>query len=198
MLGLPAEDAATIHHLTSDLLSAVGRDMQAAMRAAQALESWVHDQVDSRLGVAPHDALGEMVNAPPDPQNPLTRNEIAGLVHLLIIAGHETTTNGISAMLYRYMTVDGLRERLQDDPGLIEAVVEESLRLDPPIYNFARTARRDTALGDVTICSGECLPGGMDRAAARGDREQKAWLHTMTGDGEATIGASATLVSGAA
>ena len=41
-----------------------------------------------------------------------------------------------------------------------------------------------------------CLPGGMDRAAARGDREQKAWLHRMTGDGEATIGA--TLVSGAA
>jgi hypothetical protein len=38
----------------------------------------------------------------------------------------------------------------------------------------------------------------MDRATARGDREQKAWLHTMTGDGEATIGASATLVSGAA
>jgi hypothetical protein len=38
----------------------------------------------------------------------------------------------------------------------------------------------------------------MDRAAARGDREQKAGLHTMTGDGEATIGASATLVSGAA
>ena len=63
----------------------------------------------------------------------------------------------------------------------------------PPVYpllwipiNLTRSA------------AARCLPGGMDRAAARGDREQKAWLHTMTGDGEATIGASATLVSGAA
>lgn len=155
MLGLPPEEADTIHSLTSDLLGAVGRDMQAAMAAARALEGWVHNQVDQRLGVKPYDTLGEIVNAPLDPENPLSRNEIAGLVHLMIIAGHETTTNGISAMLYRYMTVDGLRERLQADPGLIEPVVEESLRLDPPIYNFARTARRDTQLGDTTIISGE-------------------------------------------
>jgi hypothetical protein len=56
-------------------------------------------------------------------------------------------------------------------------------------------------LRDINLtrsAAARCLPGGMDRAAARGDREQKAWLHTMTGDGEATIGASATLVSGAA
>jgi cytochrome P450 len=155
MLGLPPDEAENIHTLTSDLLGAVGRDMEAAMAAAQALEGWVHDQVDQRLGVTPHDTLGEIVNASLDPQNPLSRNEIAGLVHLMIIAGHETTTNGISAMLYRYMTVEGLRERVQADPGLIEAVVEESLRLDPPIYNFARTARRDTQLGDTEICSGE-------------------------------------------
>jgi ER-bound oxygenase mpaB/B'/Rubber oxygenase, catalytic domain len=35
------------------------------------------------------------------------------------------------------------------------------------------------------------LPGGMDRAAARGQREQKALLHTIIGDGQATIGDSA-------
>lgn len=155
MLGLPPEEADNIHNLTSDLLGAVGRDMKAAMAAAHALEGWVHDQVDQRFGVTPSDTLGEIVNAPLDPENPLSRNEIAGLVHLMIIAGHETTTNGISAMMYRYMTVEGLRERLQADSVLIEPVVEESLRLDPPIYNFARTARRDTQLGDTTIASGE-------------------------------------------
>lgn len=170
MLGLPREEAAAIHTLTSNLLSSVGRDMTAAMAAAQALENWVTGQVDRRLGTPPHDILGEIVNAPLDPQNPLTRNEIAGMVHLLIIAGHETTTNGISTMLYRYMTVDGLREKLRADPGLIDAVVEESLRLDPPIYNFARTARRDTRLGDSTIGAGEwvmLLYGAANRDPAK-------------------------------
>ena len=43
-----------------------------------------------------------------------------------------------------------------------------------------------------------CLPGGKDRAAARGARQQKAFLRTITGDGEAKIGNSAVHVSSAA
>ncbi len=42
------------------------------------------------------------------------------------------------------------------------------------------------------------LPGGIDRAAARGYRERKALLRTMIGDGEATIGDSAAHVSNVA
>jgi hypothetical protein len=38
-------------------------------------------------------------------------------------------------------------------------------------------------------------PGGLDRAALRGEREQKALLRTMIGDSAATIGDSATHVS---
>lgn len=39
------------------------------------------------------------------------------------------------------------------------------------------------------------LPGGLERAAARGQREQQAWLRTMIGDDMATIGDSAGHVS---
>ena len=39
------------------------------------------------------------------------------------------------------------------------------------------------------------LPGEMERAVARGEREQKTLLHTMIGDSEATIGDSAAHVS---
>ena len=39
------------------------------------------------------------------------------------------------------------------------------------------------------------LPGRMEHAAARGQREQKTLLHTMIGDSEATIGDSAAHVS---
>lgn len=42
------------------------------------------------------------------------------------------------------------------------------------------------------------LPGGMDRAVARGEGQQRALLHTIVGDTAAIIGESATHVSSAA
>jgi hypothetical protein len=39
------------------------------------------------------------------------------------------------------------------------------------------------------------LPGGIDRAAVRGQRAQKAFLRTIIGDATATIGESAAHVS---
>jgi hypothetical protein len=42
------------------------------------------------------------------------------------------------------------------------------------------------------------LPDGMDRAAARGEREQKALLHTIIGEADATIGESAAHMSSVA
>ena len=39
------------------------------------------------------------------------------------------------------------------------------------------------------------VPGGMDRAARRGQREQQALLRTMIGDSRAAIGESAAHVS---
>jgi hypothetical protein len=39
------------------------------------------------------------------------------------------------------------------------------------------------------------LPGGMDRAARRGQREQAALLRTMIGESEVAIGDSAAHVS---
>jgi hypothetical protein len=42
------------------------------------------------------------------------------------------------------------------------------------------------------------LPGGRNRAASRGEREQKALLHTIIGDSEAKIGDSASHMSSVA
>ena len=39
------------------------------------------------------------------------------------------------------------------------------------------------------------LPGGMDRAARRGDRQQHALLSTMMGESDVAIGDSATSVN---
>jgi cytochrome P450 len=61
----------------------------------------------------------------------------------LIIAGHETTVHGLSAMLYFLATVDGLRARLVAEPSLIPRMVDECLRIESPVVGIARTARPD-------------------------------------------------------
>ena len=63
----------------------------------------------------------------------------------------------------------------------------------PPWYPLLRIP-----INLVRSAAAVALPGGMDRAVARGRREQQALLHTMIGGGAATIGKSATHVGAAA
>jgi cytochrome P450 len=44
---------------------------------------------------------------------------------------------------------------IADDPGLLDGVIEESLRLTPPARGFVRTARADVTLGEVTVRAGQ-------------------------------------------
>jgi hypothetical protein len=103
---------------------------------------------------------------------------------------------------WHYRTMPGLRRRiarlqhLSITSGYLGPRGMRTLGLPayvPPWYPLMRIpinlARSVAAL---------CLPGGKDRAAARGARQQKAFLRTITGDGEATIGDSAVHVSSAA
>lgn len=63
----------------------------------------------------------------------------------------------------------------------------------PPWYPVLRIP-----VNGVRSIAALVLPGGSDRAADRGLREQRALLHTMIGDDEATIGASASHLRGVA
>lgn len=63
----------------------------------------------------------------------------------------------------------------------------------PPWYPLLRVP-----VNGVRSIAALILPGGSDRAAERGSREQKALLRTMIGDDRATIGASASHLRGVA
>jgi cytochrome P450 len=44
---------------------------------------------------------------------------------------------------------------ISDDPGLLDGVIEECLRLTPPARGFVRTAREDVVLADMPIRAGQ-------------------------------------------
>ncbi len=100
------------------------------------------------------DLTSVLVNAEVDGEK-LDEVEIVMGFFLLMAAGNDSTKatycSGMRALLEN-------RDQLQlvkDEPSLIPAAVEESLRMFPAFAHFRRTATRDTELGGQKIKQGE-------------------------------------------
>jgi cytochrome P450 len=98
------------------------------------------------------DLLSKMVIGNPegDPDS-LTTDDMVLIGILLLIAGNETTTNLISNMAAALAAHPDQAARVWADPGLLPAVIEETLRWDSPVQGMLRGAMVDTRIGDVEI-----------------------------------------------
>jgi cytochrome P450 len=141
-LGLDETRSDEMRQLMVDFLSSARVSQQDKIVAAQALERFVNEQVDLRLGRPGDDTLNKIVNMTKDGV-PLERAVVVGMVRLMISAGHETTVHGIGTLCYRVLTEPGVRERLLAAPELRKAAVLEALRMDPPVMHMARTVVDD-------------------------------------------------------
>ena len=74
---------------------------------------------------------------------------------ILLVAGNETTRNGISGGMQLLIENPGERQKLIDDPDLIPSAVEEMVRLVSPVHAFSRTATRDVELRGTRIREGQ-------------------------------------------
>jgi cytochrome P450 len=72
----------------------------------------------------------------------------------LLVAGQETTSQFLTLLLHRLAGEPAVLDRLRTGTVAADAVVEEGLRLVPPIVTWRRVAARDTVLG------GEPVPAG--------------------------------------
>jgi cytochrome P450 len=100
---------------------------------------------------SPRDDLVSALIEAEDSGDKLSQEELIVNLVLLLIAGHETTTNLIgNGMLALLRHPDQLAE-LRAEPPLIKLAVEELLRYDGPVQLDARTALEDVEIAGVTI-----------------------------------------------
>jgi cytochrome P450 len=74
---------------------------------------------------------------------------------LILVAGHETTTNLIGNAVLALLRHPDQRRRLAADPGLMRSAVEEFLRFDSVVQATARIALEDVSIAGVAIPKGE-------------------------------------------
>lgn len=150
LLGVPAADRAPFHGWTRQLFDAAGDSSDGVGHLHEYLAGLLRrkrsepgDDLTSELLARPHD---------------LTDPELVGTLLLLLVAGHETSSNLIGNGLLALLTHPAQLARLRHEPGLIVDAVEELLRFDSPVaHAVPRYATEDLEIGGVKIAAGSTV-----------------------------------------
>lgn len=87
----------------------------------------------------------------------LTEDEIIATCNLLLIAGHETTVNLIANAVLAMLRHPDSWTALADSADRASAIVEETLRYDPPVQLVGRVAGADMTIADVPVPKGDTM-----------------------------------------
>ncbi|MFI1195589.1 cytochrome P450 [Micromonospora sp. NPDC020750] len=79
---------------------------------------------------------------------------VVGALFFLLVAGQETTSQFLTLLLHRLTGEPTVRAGLRDGSVAVADVVEEGLRLEPPIVTWRRVAAVDATLGGTTVPAG--------------------------------------------
>ena len=135
----------------------------------RALQAYFRDIIARRRAEPRDDLISGLLKAQEEGDRLSDRELLANCV-LLLIAGHETTTNLICNGTYALLRHPDQLKRLRDDPSLIPTAVEELLRYDSPVQFTNRFLTADMELGGKTLRAGQMVL--LLLAAANRDPEQ--------------------------
>ena len=90
-------------------------------------------------------------------QTDMTDQELRDELMTVLVAGHETTTTALAWAFERLLRHPGMYDRLRTDERWADAVVNETLRLRPPLPIVGRAVKQDFQLDGYTIPAGEML-----------------------------------------
>lgn len=118
--------------------------------AMQQLNARVDTIIDQHLAQPEDDLLGHLMQAG---GGSLSRQELRNETITLLIAGHETTANAMVWLLYQLCDLPEIVQRVRedDDEPYLRMVLQESLRLYPPIWAIVRRVTQETELGSYRI-----------------------------------------------
>lgn len=168
MLAVPEADREQVHAWSGELFAA--GDPRRIDVASQAVGTYMTDLVAARRG-SPGESLLDDLIAVRDGQDRLTEDELVSLAVLLLVAGHETTTNFIGNAALALLQHPESLARLKAEPELFGTALDELLRFDSPVgIATFRYSTEALTLGGTDIPAGVPVliaPGAANRDPAR-------------------------------
>jgi cytochrome P450 len=159
LLGVPRADMARVkqwHDAWASLYNPqlTLEQQHAAARASVEYQRYYADLLEERAAQPTGDLTTALVQARMEGERPFTPGEMISQMIILLSAGHETTTSLISSLLYNLLRHPEQWQAVKDDPSLIEAAVEETVRFTSPVQMEPRVLKGATELGGVTLPQG--------------------------------------------
>jgi cytochrome P450 len=181
MLGVPPEDRPLFKRWSHDLSLLAGgagsprglstKDYTQSADSFGELSRYIGDIVAKRRTDPRRDLLTALGQAE-EAGDRLTEQELYANSALLLVAGHETTTNLIGNGTYALLRNPDQLDRLRRDPTLIPSAVEEFLRYESPVQFVTRLLKEDLTLGGKQLRAGQTMLAML--GAANHDPEQFA------------------------
>jgi vitamin D3 1,25-hydroxylase len=150
LLGVPAGDRDRFGAWSGAMIDQVSPE-EAAQGSGQ-MYGYLAELVARKRAEPDGALLTALSQVADDDGDQLSENELVAMAMLLLIAGHETTTNLIGNAVLGLLTRADQLALLRARPDLMPRAVEEFLRWDSPIWNAPfRVAAEDVELSGVTI-----------------------------------------------
>ena len=162
MMGVPAEDYGQLKRWCGYRAAlSWGRpppeDQVEIARNIADYRGYLRELVEAKAGARGDDLTSDLLAIHDEDPERLTLAEIASILFSLSFAGHETTTGLIGNLVRRLLEDPARWDRVADEPVLIPAAVEETLRFDPSVPVWRRVTTRPVALGGVELPEGAKL-----------------------------------------
>jgi cytochrome P450 len=147
-----SEKADQFHQLANGFLDTFTRPAEFPAALGAIMEFGIAE-VLSRREQPRDDYLTWLAHAELDGK-PVGPEEIGPVMASMLVAGHETSVNGLAGVLFEVLRRPAIRDQLIADPTLVRAAVDEGMRIHTPFFGFYRRALEDTEVSGVTIPAG--------------------------------------------
>jgi cytochrome P450 len=160
LMGLPQSDLPQFLRWRDDIIRPDTPDLDEAARirqaASHAIGQYFEDAIDDCEANPRPGLMSQIVHSQIDGKA-LSRAELLGICHLMLLGGLDTVTATLDCMITYLAQHPDRRQRLVDDPGLVPAAIEELLRHQTPVMMVVRAVAADVELRDVALERGDSV-----------------------------------------
>ena len=186
ILGVPIEDRERFAAWSVPLARMIDPDtnlgddnFMQAMQAAMEFVQYFNGLIEERR-TTPRDDVVSVLVAAEEEGDRLQHDELLANLILLLVAGHETTSNLIGNGTLALCNFPRARDEFAADPdGLAKTAIDEFLRYDSPVQFTVRTAMQDVEVGGVALQKGHqavLMLAGANRDPEAFDRPEEIAL----------------------